>query len=241
MNDLALLWGPNAAGALPGAPKTMGEDVLRRLHNDIVSGVFQPDEKLKPDELKDRYDTGVSPIREALLRLSAEGLVVAQGQRGFRVAPMSEEELQDIARIRTHLSCLALSWSIDRGDDRWEGRVLAAFHRLERIAQPMLEDPASYAEEWEIRNREFHLALENECGSPWLLHFSNLAFSQSERYRRYFIKYQTLLPHGQDEHKAIMDAALARDHVTAGRLLEQHISHGAELVLQAMRDARQRI
>lgn len=237
MDDLVAIWGPHTSGAFPEQARTLGEDVVQRLHSDIISGVFNPGEKLKPDELKEKYEAGVSPIREALLRLSAEGLVVAQGQRGFRVAPMSVAELRDIARIRAHLSCLALRWSIERGDDRWEARVIAAFYRLDRIAKPMIENPIAYAAEWEQRNREFHLALEDECGSPWLLHFSNLSFSQSERYRRYFVRYETLLPHGQDEHKVIMDAALARDTSTAVQHLEQHIGHGAEVVLAAMQAA----
>jgi DNA-binding GntR family transcriptional regulator len=238
MTEAVTFWGPSITGALNEAPRTMAEDVGQRLYNDIIAGVFSPDEKLKPDELKHRYQSGTSPIREALLRLASEGLVVAQGQKGFRVAPTTEEELNDIARIRSHLSCLALEWSIQRGDDRWEAKVIAAFYRLERIAKPMLDNPADYAAEWEQRNREFHLALEGECGSPWLLHFSNLAFSQSERYRRFYIRYETLLPHGQDEHKAIMDAALGRDAPKAKALLEQHIAHGAGLVLKAMREAK---
>ncbi|TGD95260.1 FCD domain-containing protein [Methylobacterium nonmethylotrophicum] len=231
-------WGPNAAGRLkPDAARTLSDDAIRGLHEDIVAGRFQPGEKLKPEDLKTRYAVGTSPIREALLRLSAEGLVLSEGQRGFRVPPTSEAELDDIADVRCTLSDMALRRAVARGDDEWEARIVAAFHRLQVLVQPMIEDPDTHRDQWEQRNRDFHAALEEGCGSPWLLHFSNIAYSQSERYRRRFVHYPVLLPKAQEEHAAIMEAALARDAETACRHLLAHIMDGVEIVRAAMRQS----
>lgn len=231
----AMLWSPGSAAYAETPPRTLAEGAMRAIYNDIVSARLAPGLKLKPEALKDRYGIGTSPIREALLRLSAEGLVRLEGQRGFSVPETSEAELLDIGKVRGQISVWALRLSIENGDDRWEASVIAAFHRLERIAGPMKRDPAAYKEEWELRNREFHAALEAACGSPWLLRMSNMVFTQSERYRRHTVEYDNLLPAAQDEHHAIMTAAINRDPDKAARLLTEHITLGVEKVRVAMR------
>ncbi len=231
-------WGPSAAGQMNGRRmRTLSDDAVRQIYQDIVAGRFRPGQKLKPEELKQRYELGSSPIREALLRLSAEGLVLFEGQRGFRVPPASLAELHDIADVRCMLSDMAMRLAIVRGDDNWEANIVAAFHRLEIIARPMAEEPARYLDQWERRNREFHFALEAGCNSPWLLHFSNVAFSQSERYRRLFVHYPVLLPQAQEEHHAIMEAALRRDADAACRHLIAHIRDNVAIVEKAMLEA----
>jgi GntR family transcriptional regulator, carbon starvation induced regulator len=228
-------WGPTAAGQTAHAPmRTMSDDAVRHIYGDIVSGRHRPGDKLKVEHLAQHYGIGTSPIREALLRLSAEGLVLFEGQRGFRVPPVSLAELNDIADVRCRLSDMALRLAVARGGDDWEAKIVACFHRLELIARPMAAEPERYLEQWEQRNRDFHFALEEGCASPWLLHFSNVAFSQSERYRRLYVHYPVLLPKAQDEHEAIMSAALARDADTAAALLVAHIRDNVAIVAEAM-------
>ena len=229
-------WGPSSAANRRAPSKTQAEQALQRIHEDIISGAFVPGERLRPEELKERYSFGLSPIREALLRLSAEGLVSLEGQRGFKVPDASASELLDIARVRTELSCLALRDSISFGDDKWEANVVGAFHRLERIYPRMVKQPKEHAQEWEVRNRDFHAALESACGSPWLLHFNAVAFSQSERYRRHFVDYSFLLPGAQQEHHEIMTAAINRNVDVACGHLAHHIAENVQVVLDCMTD-----
>lgn len=230
----AMQWSPGFAAYAEAQPRTLAETAMRTIYNDVVSVRLAPGQKLKPEDLKDRYGIGTSPIREALLRLSAEGLVRLEGQRGFSVPETSEAELIDIGSVRCQISVWALRLSIEKGDDRWEASVIAAFHRLERIAGPMKRSPLEYKEEWELRNREFHAALEAACESPWLLRMSNMAFTQSERYRRHTVEYNRLLPSAQEEHHAIMTAAINRDPEEAARLLTEHIVLGVGKVRAAM-------
>jgi GntR family transcriptional regulator, carbon starvation induced regulator len=215
--------------------RTLAERALHLIRDDILSGQLTPGRKLKPDDLKREYRIGTSPIREALLRLSAEGLVRLEGQRGFSVPHQSEEELRDIANLRCLLSCHALALAIERGDDMWESAIVAAFHRLEKVATSMKLSPEKHREQWDRCNLEFHAALEAACGSPWLLRLSAVALSQSERYRRNTIEYDKLLPAVQKDHRAIMNAAISRDAKEACALLTRHINEGAERVLRVMR------
>jgi GntR family carbon starvation induced transcriptional regulator len=214
--------------------RTAADEAFARIYADVLSGALPPGTKLKPDELKDRYGIGLSPIREALLRLSADGLVLQHPQRGFRTPSVSLEEFIDLTRVRTELSCLALRWAMERGGHEWEEEVVSTFYRLDhslgRFTQGAVNQPDF---ELERRNWEFHSALE-ACGSPWLLHMSAIVYRQMERYRRMYLSYHSSMADGQQEHKAIMDAVFSRDVELATCLLKAHVESRAALVRDTM-------
>ena len=230
-------WGPSAWLMREDGPRTFADEALIKLRHEIITGHFVAGEKLRPDLLEQQYGIGRNPIREALSRLAVEGLVRAEGQRGFQVAPISREELLDIADLRQQLSTMALARSIQLGGENWEAEVVVAYHRMSRMKKSLIGDPADYADEWEKRNSAFHAALEGACGSPWLRHFCAILYVQSERYRRSVVRYPELRPAIHAEHKAIMEACMARDEARACRLLADHIMAGAKATL-AMMDAR---
>ena len=137
------------------ASETLTHQAYQQLREDIVHGKFRPGEKLGIALLKRTYAVGATPLREALSRLSADGFVQVQGQRGFRVAEMSLAELEDITNLRVVLEGMALSQSVNNSDEAWESRVVGAFHHLTKAES--IENPD--IQEWESRNREFHLSL----------------------------------------------------------------------------------
>ncbi|OIQ78450.1 DNA-binding transcriptional regulator CsiR [mine drainage metagenome] len=203
--------------------KTLIEYAYQRLRRDILGGALPPRGKLRIEHLRGRYEIGSSTLREALTLLVADALVVSEGQRGFRVAPISLEDLQDVTRMRKMMECLALRDSIERGDDQWEAGILAAHHRLSRIEERLSDGAEAMAESWENRNDLFHKALISACTSRRILHFRDILYHQSERYRRFSLMSG---PGGRDihgEHRAIMDATLARDAAVACRLVEEHM------------------
>jgi len=151
------------AEGLIAEPKTLVESAYRALRRDIIEGRLAPGEKLRVEHLKDNYGVGAGTLREALSLLISDALVVSQGQRGFRVAPVSLEDFEDITQTRVMLECDALRQSIAMGDDAWEASLLAAFHRLAKAEEKRIgsED----REEWEERNRIFHEVLIAACPS----------------------------------------------------------------------------
>jgi DNA-binding GntR family transcriptional regulator len=227
-------WGPKSHAVRNGAPKTLADGAFQRIREDIIKGALKPGDKLKPDRLSARYGIGLSPVREALSRLASDGLAVAEGQRGFFVAPVSKGELEDVADLRVKFSTMALERSIAAGDEAWEAGIVAAYYQLNKLVKQMKAAPATYADEWERRNRAFHAALEGACNSPWLLHMCELLYDQSERYRRNFVAYPKIEPRIYEEHRLIMEAVLARDAKTAGRILAEHIRRGAEATRRLM-------
>lgn len=215
--------------------KTLTEETLYRLRRDIISGTLRAGDKIKSEVVKQRYNVGTSPIREALFQLVTDGLVRSDGQRGFRVAELRESELLDIADWRARLECEALRRAIAAGTLDWEAHAIAAFHRMKRIesdSQFRHMSELEAADLWEEYHREFHFALYSTCGSPWLLRFCELLIQHGERYRRAYIAYPRISKAITREHEALLEATLARDTERAVGILEKHIRHAANLALQ---------
>ncbi|MGY3697584.1 GntR family carbon starvation induced transcriptional regulator [Bradyrhizobium sp. USDA 3240] len=225
-------WGPGISPARD-EPRTLAGQVARQLRLDIIRHKLEPGERLQFDKLSKRYEVGVSPLREALFQVAAQGLVVAEDHKGFVVAPIHLDEMMDVSSLRAHLETYALSGSIRDGREEWEVDLLSAFHRLKRagIAVSVDQEDENLRTEWEDRHREFHFALCKGCGSPWLLHFFNELYDQMERYRRYFWKYAERAVAADSEHEAIMRAALDRDEKRATDLLQAHFRRQAKLTL----------
>lgn len=202
--------------------ETTSETAYRQIRQDIVFGRLRPGARLRLERLKGAYDVSVSTLREILFRLAAEGLVQAEGQRGFGVASVSQDNFREIASMRELLEGHALTESFQRGDLDWEARVVAAHHKLSRFEKRMIAGEESAAEDWKYYDREFHRTLISACGSEALM----LAHA---RILDLFIRYQVIAvifrgTAAADEHRRFMALALERNHQDAIALLRQHIS-----------------
>jgi len=231
MNSMDGSPAPAAKGA-----KTQIEQVYQRLRKDIITGTLAPGSKLPVEHLRGLYGAGASTLREALTLLVADALVTAEGQRGFRVAPISLDDFREVTRLRALMETLALREAIERGDDRWEAGIVAAFHRLGRVEERMSEEPELIADDWEERNREFHEALIAACASKWVHHFRDILYRQSERYRRQAFTAPTARRDVHVEHQQIMEAALDRNADRACALTEEHMTRTLTALLHLMRN-----
>lgn len=214
--------------------KTLADRALRLLRDDILANRLAPDTRLRIAELQKRYELGISPIREALLRLISEGFVVAEGQRGFAVASVSLEELQDLTRARIRLEALVVTEAIALGDAQWEAGVVASFHMLSRAPLPASHQDLAATAHWEACHRAFHDALLAGCGSPWMLRMQTQMAEHAERYRRirmfHSVPNAELVRSINDEHEALMQAILARDVPRAVGLVQSHLTNTANAV-----------
>lgn len=204
-------------------PKTLVEGAYRQLRRDIIEGRLAPGEKLRVEHLKDHYEVGAGTLREALALLVSDSLVVTLGQRGFRVAPISLSDFEDITQTRILLESEALRQSIARGDETWEAELVGAFHRLSRAEEKLAPDAPNAVNEWEERNQLFHEKLIAACPSRWIRHFIAILYRQSERYRRLLLLKPAMPRDVHQEHTLIFKAAIERDSATASRLLSEHI------------------
>lgn len=209
--------------------QTVAESTYKRIRADIIFARLPPGRKLKLDKLKDDYATSVSTLREILNRLSSEGLVTAEGQRGFEVAAISEADLRETAELRLLLETHALAQSFENGDVEWEARLVSAHYKLARMEQVMATGDTSKAEDWKRYDWEFHQALISACGSKLLMDTHAVVFDKYLRYQMVALSYRGDV--ASDEHQQLLDAAMRRDQETARKLLVQHIQGGVEHAL----------
>jgi GntR family carbon starvation induced transcriptional regulator len=227
--------------AVPGAStapqdvalqNTAGFDIHRKLRADILDCRIAPGERLRFEDLRERYAAGIGTLREALSHLVAEGLVRTESGRGFRVAQVSLADMLDIAEWRVEFEVRAVTESIRRGDDAWEANIVSAFHLLSKSVLPSGTASAQEWDHWSARHKAFHDALARACGSPWLLHFRSTLYDQAHRYRRLTALHGPRSRAKDEEHRAIMEAVLARDADRAARLVEQHIRRTVDFALK---------
>ena len=202
--------------------RTLAADVFRRLRADIVSCRLSPGSALKFEVLKDAYGVSFSTIREALAALATEGLVATEGQRGFRVAPVSRSDLIDLTNARVLIEQHLLKLAIEQGDDEWEVSTAACLHRMEILEQ---RHGSSFAltEDWKLAHQRFHESLVAASGSPTLIGVRANLYARAERYRSLSSKYRKFKRDKIVEHRAIMEAAFARKAEKAQVLIERHI------------------
>ena len=210
-------------------PGTLVEIAHEKLKRDIISGLHQPGTKLRVEHLKKQYGVSSGTLREALTMLIADKLVIAEGQRGFSVALLSAEDLEDLCRIRVLLEKEAISQSIKHGDDEWEASVVSAYHILSRATKAFNENlqDENLLAEWERRHREFHLSLISAAPSEWIRYFLDTAYKQYERYRHMFLAVAEEFYKDRDaaaEHEALLNAVLDRDAELAAKLIEDHLT-----------------
>ena len=199
--------------------ETRASSVYYELKGDILNGKLKPGHKLRLEALKTDYNVGNSPLREALNRLSANGMVVREENKGFRVSSASVDELEEIIRTRCWLEEIALRQSIRNADDAYDERMVLAVHRLSRANRENVKVQ-------EDLHRDFHFSLIAACNSQLLLSYCAKLHEQTLRYRNLsaVVEYRK-------GHEAIRDAILARDEDNAVQLLISHYQMIAEILI----------
>ncbi|GAC1570794.1 MAG: GntR family transcriptional regulator [Candidatus Elarobacter sp.] len=211
-------------------PGSLVEVGYGKVRQDIIFGHLAPGEKLRIEDLRGRYGLGATPLREALSRLSAVGLVESSAQRGFRVARVSVEDLEDVTANRVRLECELVRQSIENGDDAWEAQVAGAFHTLSKIESRGLPLDQETFSRWEAHNRAFHEALTARATSRWTQRFRTMIYDHHERYRRISHLVGNRSRDVRVEHAKIYAATLERDADKACRLTARHIERTTDAI-----------
>lgn len=208
---------------------TLVQHCFDQLEKDIIDTALKPGQKLRVEELKQRFGIGGSPIREALSRLVGTGLVEMRHNKGFYVADISEENIRDIYQTFNDIETLALKKSIEHGDDKWAAAIVGTLYELSLIEN---RETDSDCAEWIKRNYAFHYALIAGCNSPTLLQMRQEIYKRFDRYCRMgFALIKNNLEHNQHEHKKLADAVLKRNYDQAASLMTMHIMGSLEEII----------
>lgn len=209
---------------------TRASAVYGQLRADIAHGVLAPGSKLRVEAMGQRYSVGASPLREALSRLSAEGLVDRTDQRGFSVAALKWDELPILTHNRVQLDSLALRESIAARDAAWEDQLVLLVHRLSRTPRSLSDSVYQPNPVWETLHRDFHRALLARCPSRWLRGFCDTLAEEAYRFRQLAAGKSFTKRNEHAEHLAIFEAAIAGDADTAVLRLTEHYTRTSTLV-----------
>ncbi len=219
-------------------PKTIAHGLFLRLREDILKCRLRPGDRLRLDALRDAYGVGMSPLREALSRLSSMGLVTLEGQRGFSVARISIEDLLGLTKSRVWIETLALRFAIATGDRNWEAEILASAHRLSGCPIYLGGGADRVSNEvWQTQHRAFHTALVSAGTSEHILRFREHLYDLSDRYRR-LSGLSTTERDIAGEHKALAEATLARDIDLASEIMTNHLVETTRWILESDADHR---
>jgi GntR family carbon starvation induced transcriptional regulator len=213
--------------------RTQAETACDLIRSEILDGRLPPGAKLNIKSLEERFELSLGAVREALSRLGAEGMVIGESHRGYRVSPVSKVELMDLTRARIEMECLCLGQAMRHGDVEWESRIVAAAHRMERLQSTQSDIEARSSRPWNEAHGEFHEALVSACPNQWLLRMRHMLYEQSERYRRLSVPLSSDVRDVHSEHRRITEAALRRDQASAFAAVEQHLVATAQIILRS--------
>jgi len=212
--------------------KSLTALTYERIRAAIVTARYQPGEKLRIDSLKKEFDASIGAVREALARLTSEGLVTAEPQKGFMASLISRKDLMDLTDARVVIEQICLASSIENGDIAWEGRVLSVTHQLSRL-DAADGTKKGRAAEWHLCHEKFHDELTSACTNLWWMKLRRQLYVQSERYRRLSGPFADFDRDIDAEHRAIADAVMRRDTDKAKELMENHLRTTTEILLRS--------
>lgn len=204
-------------------PTTRSAQVFQALRLAILDGAYEPGERLGLVDLSDRFGVSQSVVREALTRLSEQGLVVSLPQQGFRVVTLSDGDFADLTATRIAIEGLVLRRAIEEGGVEWESAAVAAHHRLEHAQKTGLDTPQA-REDWAKAHAEFHRSLLEGCASRRLRQIAFGLRDAAELYRRWSPTTPVSRRKVVTQHRALLKAAVNRDAGEAVNILTAHLA-----------------
>lgn len=222
------------------------DQTLQALRSDILNGSFVPGQQLRVAELSDRYGLSATPLREALSRLAGERLVVAETNRGWRVAPVSMAEFEDLAQARRVIETALLEDAMAQGGLEWESGIVAAHYRLSQTPAPLGDaDTLENRQRWIAAHDAFHIALLAAARSGWLKGFYQQTIEQLQRHHQ-AVLFHSATPRSDGSaitgilsaalsvprHTRMMEIVLSRDLAAARHELEVHIDQTLSIYRQ---------
>lgn len=212
---------------------TQADQVHHLVRTDILNGRLIPGARIRMGEIAEAVAVSLGAVREALSRLAAEHLVSSSAQRGYTVAAVSIDELNDLTQTRIALEQICLRAAIENGSLEWEAALIASLHRLQRLSEVEPSDHSRINEQWSKAHGEFHHALVAGCRSAWMRKFRASLYVQTERYRQLSVPLRTVERDVAGEHRALCEAALAREADRACELISEHLMKTTEILLHS--------
>jgi DNA-binding GntR family transcriptional regulator len=209
--------------SVPSLPEIISD----RLRKDISRGVYKPG-PVRIRELAERFGVSSMPVREALRRLEAEGLVSFQRNRQIRINSLSADEVDEVFQIRTQLEPFALRRAVPRLQQDERARQVLADLVL-RMDNEMGDPDA-----WRTSNEEFHAGLYRGAGMPRLEAILASLWANIEPYIRFYLRIAANVQLAQQQHHQMLALIEAGAADAAADVLVAHIAISRDALMNAM-------
>ncbi len=207
------------------------KDIYEDLRYRLITGGFEHGAKLRAEHLRDELGCSASTVREILFRLSTEGLVTFQEQRGFRVPEKSDRTIHELTHIRVLLEAEGSAMSIRHGGVAWEARLSAAHHQLSHIETRIhaAEDTTPLVPLWFKAEQEFHETLISACGSETLKATHLQIYARFRQQLMVEDRSFDFISDNIQHHSEILMAALAGDEALTRQKIHDHLARHLRL------------
>ncbi|MAQ86222.1 MAG: transcriptional regulator [Maritimibacter sp.] len=200
-------------------------DILNQMRDRLIMAHYRLGQKLRPSEIAGDFGVSANTIREIMVRLSTEGLLDYEDQRGFRVVSSSDRLLHDITEFRIVLEKTGVERSIARGGIEWEAQMTAAHHKLSHIENRIRRtgDVVGVLKHWSDAELDFHLSLMGAAEMPVLRQNFRTIYA---RFRQQIVSPDRSYAHRDGnivEHQRILEAALDRDVAASLDAIHSHL------------------
>ena len=217
----------------PASAVSMTETLVTSLRADLLACRLMTGTKQKITELALSLAASRGAVREALSRLTAEGLVVAEAQRGFRAAEVSAADFVQLMEAGILIESSCIRESLQNADIGWEGSLIGAFHRLSRAEQQATDAAGRSSDEWAQAHEAFHACLVSACRNKWLLQIRSSLFAKAQRYHHLSMRVDRSTRDSLGEHMEMRDSALAREIDLTIALMTRHLRRTTTILSSA--------
>lgn len=211
---------------------SLPEFVYRELRAAILNGVFSPGQMLRQEDVASKMGVSRSPLREALPRLEAEGIVVLHPRRGYAVAELKPDEIKEVFELRLLLESEIAFYSVIKRTEADIARVYAIADRMRQITETTLEGPGLAS--WFDLNLEFHEALLAPAQMPHYMRSLSAARGLIEAYIRAEVRLTGDLHEAQVEHMQLAQSFVNGDREKFVELTCKHSQHTRDRLLEGI-------
>jgi GntR family carbon starvation induced transcriptional regulator len=187
------------------------------LRAQIIGCALKPGSRLNISSLQTSLSLSQASVREALSRLTAEGLVEIERHRGFRVAPVSAGGFRELTEACITVELPLIRSAIANGGLEWERQLIAAYHRAAQTLQQVVAGDEG-VEAYSTERQNFYEVLLSAADNKWLLWSWRLLYAQNMRYRHMYMPLARVELEQLPKHEEILQAVLKRDIAKVERM-----------------------
>lgn len=205
-------------------PRTVKEQLVDHLRDEIIRGTFGPGERLLLDDVAARFNVSTMPVREALRDLESEGLVTIYPHRGAVVTELTAEDLQDIYDVRATLEAMATRLAVPR-------MTKATYQELEQIIEQM-DGQLGHVAALVKLNHQFHSTLYAKSGRRHLCELTRSLRYRTQHYLHAYMDDLGSMALAQGEHRAILEACQSGNAEKAALLVGEHVAEVGRAIIE---------